>query len=140
MPIRPDRAHAARALSAAKHSAISGKSVLGLGCKEGYNSLDFCELGATEVLGVEARESFVDEELKGKAGGAYPQVQFILDNARTIHEPGLGPFDICLCSGLLYHMQDPVDLLRRIGKISKHLILETHVALPAWLDSFVGGQ
>ena len=129
-----------RALSAAKHLTITGHSVLDLGCKEGYNSLDFCDLGATKVLGVEARESFVDEALKEKAGGAYPQAEFILGDARTIDEAGLGAFDICLCSGLLYHMQDPVDLLARIGRISRHLVLETHVALPIWLDPFVGGK
>ncbi len=129
-----------RALSAAKHLTITGHSVLDLGCKEGYNSLDFCDLGATRVLGVEARESFVNEAQKAKAGGAYPQAEFILGDARTIDEAGLGSFDICLCSGLLYHMQDPVDLLARIGKISRHLVLETHVALPIWLDPFVGGK
>jgi len=129
-----------RALSAAKHLTIAGQSVLDLGCKEGYNSFDFCDLGATRVLGVEARKSFLDEALKEKARGAYPQAQFTLGDARIIDEAGFGSFDICLCSGLLYHMQDPVDLLARIGKISRRLVLETHVALPAWLDPFVGGK
>lgn len=129
-----------RALSAARHLTISGQSVLDLGCKEGYNSFDFCDLGAKKVLGVEARESFVDEALKEKTGGAYPQAEFKLGDARTIDEAGLGSFDICVCSGLLYHMQEPVDLLARIGKISRHLVLETHVALPIWLDPFVGGK
>jgi SAM-dependent methyltransferase len=129
-----------RALSAAKHLTISGQSVLDLGCKEGYNSLDFCDLGATKVLGVEARESFVQEALKEKAAGAYAQANFMLGDARSIDEAGIGSFDICLCSGLLYHMQDPVDLLARIGKISRHLVLETHVALPIWLDPFVGAK
>lgn len=129
-----------RALSAAKHLTISGQSVLDLGCKEGYNSFDFCDLGATKVLGVEARESFVQEALEQKASGSCTRADFILGDARTIDEAGLGPFDICLCSGLLYHMQDPVDLLARIGKISSHLVLETHVALPIWLDPFVGAK
>lgn len=35
-------------------------------------------------------------------------------------------------------MPDPVDLLARIGKISRHLVLQTHVALPVWLDPLVG--
>jgi len=129
-----------RALSAAKHLDISGQSVLDLGCKEGYNSFDFCDLGATNVMGVEARESFVQDALKEKAAGSYAQANFMLGDARTIDEAGLGLFDICLCSGLLYHMQDPVDLLARIGKISRHLVLETHIALPIWLDPFVGGK
>jgi SAM-dependent methyltransferase len=129
-----------RALSATKYLTISGASVLDLGCKEGYNSLDFSDLGACKVLGVEARASFVEEALREKTHGPYGSVDFVLGDARTIDEAGLGSFDICLCSGLLYHMQDPVDLLRRIGKISKHLVLETHVALPVWLDPFVGGK
>jgi SAM-dependent methyltransferase len=129
-----------RALSAARHLTVFGQSVLDLGCKEGYNSLDLCDLGATKVLGVEARESFVQEALKEKAAGAYAQANFMLGDARSIDEAGIGSFDICLCSGLLYHMQDPVDLLARIGKISRHLVLETHVALPIWLDPFVGAK
>ncbi len=48
-----------RALSAAEHLNIAGASVLDLGCKEGYNSLDFSDLGASKVFGVEARESLM---------------------------------------------------------------------------------
>ncbi len=129
-----------RALAAAKHLNIAEASVLDLGCKEGYNALDFCDLGASKVLGVEARASFVEEALKEGAVGSYENVDFVLGDARTIDEAGLGSFDICLCSGLLYHMQDPVDLLRRIGKVSRNLVLETHVALPIWLDPLVGGK
>ncbi len=129
-----------RGLSAARHLNISEASVLDLGCKEGYNALDFCDLGASRVLGVEARASYIEEAVKEKESGSYEKADFILGDARIIDEAGLGSFDICLCSGLLYHMKDPVDLLMRIGKMSRSLVLETHVALPVYLDPLVGGK
>jgi len=71
-----------RVLSAAAHINISGTSVLDLGCKEGYNSFDLCDLGARKVLGVEARDLFVQEALDEKAHGSYAQADFILGDAR----------------------------------------------------------
>jgi hypothetical protein len=43
---------------------------------------------------------------------------------RYIDEAGFGSFDICFCSSLLYHMQGSANLLVRIGKVSRHLMLE----------------
>ncbi|MEO8206073.1 MAG: hypothetical protein ABI615_07815, partial [Chthoniobacterales bacterium] len=42
--------------------------------------------------------------------------------------------------GLLYHMQDPVDLLLRLGKMCQALVLETHVSLPLPLMPFIQGK
>jgi hypothetical protein len=48
-----------------------------------------------------------------------------------VDELGVGEVDVTLCFGLLHHMADPLDLLRRIRKVTtERLILETHVAPP----------
>jgi hypothetical protein len=89
--------------------------------------------GCTEVVGVEIRERFLENANAMKQAENYHQVSFVNCDVRTIDEAGLGKFDVCLCAGLLYHMQNPFNLLKRIRNICRHLVLETHVSptLPA---------
>ncbi|MEO8205537.1 MAG: class I SAM-dependent methyltransferase, partial [Chthoniobacterales bacterium] len=100
-----------RAQSTALFLDLVGKRILDTGCKEGYNSFDLAELGAAEVVGIELRENFLEEARAEKARQHFDNVQFVVADARRIDEAGLGSFDICLCTGLLYHMQDALNLV-----------------------------
>jgi hypothetical protein len=56
-------------------------------------------------------------------------------DARRIDTYGLGEFDVVLCFGFLYHMENPFNVLKRLRNVTGGLLLlETHVAP----HSFVG--
>ena len=56
-------------------------------------------------------------------------------DARLIDTYGLNPFDVVLCFGLLYHMENPFNVLKRLRNVTgRLLLLETHAAP----RSFVG--
>ncbi len=116
-----------RALSLAKLTALPGKRVVDLGCKEGYNSFDVLECGAEEVVGVEIRDRFLADAEAERSRLGLASVRFVKGDVREIEQIGLGHFDICLCTGLLYHMQNPFNVLKRIRNICSSLMLETHI-------------
>ncbi len=58
-----------------------------------------------------------------------PEVQCISANALTFANTSpVGSFDVVHCSGVLYHMPEPMSLLQALRKISrKHLVLASSV-------------
>lgn len=127
-----------RALSLARLMPLKGLSALDLGSNQGYNSFDLFECGCSPVVGVEIRSAYLEAAEKEKARLGYAPVTFLSRDVRKIDEMGLGHFDVCLCAGLLYHMQNPFNLLKRIRNICNVLALETHVA-PGLFNFFRAG-
>ena len=128
-----------RALAVSSLIDISGFSAIDLGSKEGYNSLDLLDCGDSRVLGVEIRDSFLQEARRSAVDIGCQNVEFRKADVRVIDELGLGTIDLCLCSGLLYHMQNPFNLLKRMRNICRYLALETHVS-PTFFRLFQTGQ
>lgn len=128
-----------RALSIKQLIPLEGVRALDLGSHEGYNSFDLYECRCREVVGVEIRDRFLRsaEETRRRLG--YDRVRFVCADVREIDELGLGQFDLCLCLGLLYHMQNPYNLLKRIRNVCRILMLETHVS-PPWHLYFLANR
>lgn len=120
-----------RALSIKQLIPLEGVRALDLGSHEGYNSFDLYECGCREVVGVELRDRLLRSAEETRRKLAYDGVRFVRADVREVDELGLGRFDLCLCSGLLYHMQNPYNLLKRIRNVCRILMLETHVS-PPW--------
>ena len=102
---------------------ITQRSIADLGCSEGAYALEFAKLGM-KSLGVEARDTSI-------ARCEYLKFQFQLgnlwyakDDVRNIEN--YGSFDAIFCCGLLYHLDKPVEFLKKLAGISKTLILQTH--------------
>jgi len=100
--------------------------VADLGCLEGGYAAEFARMGF-ETIGIEAREDNLQKCNYVKANLPYANLNFIKDDARNVGN--YGTFDITLCYGLLYHLNDPVAFLRTLEKCtSKMLLLNTHFA------------
>ena len=128
-----------RALSIKRLYNLEGLRALDLGSNEGYNSFDLLENGCSEVLGIEVRDRYLEKANDEKQKLGYTNVSFVKADVRKIDEIGLGKYDLCLCAGILYHMQNPFNLLKRIRNICKVLALETHIS-PSWYNYFKAGK
>ena len=107
---------------------LSGRHVLELGCFEGIHTIALCRL-AERVTAVDARvENVVKTIVRCAFFGVSPEV-FVCD----VEDPGAGArlrADLCHHVGVLYHLEDPVLHLRRLGEwLSRGLMLDTHYAL-----------
>jgi SAM-dependent methyltransferase len=106
--------------------SVKGANVLELGPLEGGHSYMLEHLGANRVVSVEAnRRAFlrclVVKEILGLRG-----VEFLCgDFVKYVRETEES-FDLCIASGVLYHMPDPVELLRLVARVSDRLYLWTH--------------
>lgn len=99
-----------------------------VGCHEGFYSFALRRLGVAEVLGLDFREEnlrrarFVAEQW-GLGGLRFGQV-----DVEELDADALGTFDLTLCFGLLYHLENPMRALRRLHAITGDLLLlETQV-------------
>lgn len=110
----------------AKAGGFAGKRVLDLGCNAGFWALNAVRAGCEQVVGIDAREAHVEQaNLVFRANDIPAQkYRFIRDN---VFEGDLaawgGPFDIVLCLGLLYHVCKPMELLERISRVNRDLLL-----------------
>lgn len=112
-------------LPAFKENVASSK-VVDLGCLEGGYAVEFARLGY-QTLGIEARVSNLDKCLHVKEKLDLPNLDFVQNDARDLDH--YGPFDIVLCYGILYHLDDPVAFLKKVFQQTKRmLLLHTHYA------------
>lgn len=128
---------------AARNGSLAGQRALDLGCLEGGFSLELARQGV-QVLGVEGRDSnFVKCQALAEHL-ALPQLRFELSDVKTLSAQRHGRFDLVLCLGLLYHLDDPAAFLSHLGRELTNeravMFLDTHVAAPdeATLAGFEG--
>jgi SAM-dependent methyltransferase len=103
--------------------------ILELGSLEGGHSFALAALPrVSEVVAVEGREANLERARFAQAVLDARGVTFVqADLERADLEP-LGSFDAVFCVGLLYHLPNPWDLLRRIAAVSERVFLWTHYA------------
>jgi len=95
---------------------------LDVGCGVGYFAQWLRGLGY-EVLGVEGRPENIQE-----ARRRHPDIVFEVADVEDLGIRSLGAFDVVLCLGLLYHLENPVLALRNLRAVTGQvLIVETMV-------------
>lgn len=100
--------------------------VADLGCLEGGYAVEFAKLGF-DTLGIEAREENMAKCNYVKSNLNLPNLNFVKDDVRNL--ANYGKFDIILCYGLLYHLNDPADFLKKTSECTnKIMFLNTHFA------------
>ena len=108
---------------------LRGKTALDLGCLEGGLSFELWRAGLT-VLGVEGRkENWQRCLLVRDHFRASGEMEFVHADVREFR-PGKS-FDVVVCSGLLYHLDDPAAYIGVLGELTAAggmLYLDTHVA------------
>ena len=104
---------------------LAGKSILELGPFEGYDAYTFEKLGATGVVSI---ENNVTNFLKCLVVKNIFDLKttFLLGDFIQYLESGKSRFDVCWMSGVLYHMTDPIRLMRAASRVSDILFIWTH--------------
>jgi len=105
---------------------VKGRTVLELGPLEAGHTILLEELGAASVLAVEANRRAFLKCLVVKEVAGLQRSRFLLgDCAEHLRATG-EQYDICLASGILYHMVNPAELIRLIAGHCRHAIIWTH--------------
>jgi SAM-dependent methyltransferase len=107
---------------------LSDKHVLEIGCFEGVHTIALCRL-AERVTAIDARvENVAKTAVRCAFYDARPHL-LVYDADEDDSDDELIEADLCHHVGVLYHLNDPVRHLRRIGaRIGRGLMLDTHYA------------
>jgi tRNA (mo5U34)-methyltransferase len=111
---------------------LRGKTVLDLGCWDGFFSFECEKRGAKRVVAV---DDFVWKHHTTKDRGfdlvheaLQSKVEKVQCSFEDLSQSDLGQFDYVLMLGVLYHAPDPLGYLRWVKEFcAGTLILETHV-------------
>jgi len=105
-------------------------SVLDLGALEGGLSLEMAREGWNAV-GVEGRDANFRKAQLIASYYALPNLRFVHKDVKELSPERDGTFDVILCCGLLYHLDEPIAHLRQLSSLLADdglLFLDTHVA------------
>ena len=117
---------AKRAIEVTFQDGMAGKRIADLGCLEGGYTVEFARMGF-EALGIEVRRSNFAACEYVRAHLHLPNLHFARDDVWNIEKYGM--FDAIFCSGLLYHLDRPIEFIKMISGLCRRLIiLNTHVA------------
>lgn len=134
---------------------LQGKSVLDIGACDGYYSFEAERRGATRVVALDyygwdtdltvAKDAHVKHDVRGTIAlgrGGFDvahdalgsRVTLIVDDFTTMDVSTLGRFDVVLFLGVLYHLRDPLDALRRLALVTREVAIVETVAtvVPGW--------
>jgi tRNA (mo5U34)-methyltransferase len=94
------------------------------GCGVGFFSRTLAECGLN-VCGFDAREENIEEACR-----RFPGIPFERGNIEDRAIAQLGQFDLVLCFGLLYHLENPLQAIRNLRAITEKCLLLESMCLP----------
>jgi FkbM family methyltransferase len=104
--------------------SVDLRTVVDVGCGLGYFSAVMTDLGF-EVLALDGRPENVDE-----ARRRYREIKFRVGDAEDQGVRSLGEFDIVLCLGLLYHLENPFIAIRNLFELTRKVAILEGMCFP----------
>jgi len=103
-------------------------SAIDLAAHQGWFAVNMARSGFRSVLGIDARESHVDDSRLIASVYGLDNLEFRQSDIHALAPTETGRFDVVLMLGLLYHLENPVGALRRCRELCSGLcVIETQV-------------
>jgi 2-polyprenyl-3-methyl-5-hydroxy-6-metoxy-1,4-benzoquinol methylase len=106
--------------------SLEGMNILELGPLEGAHTYQLAKLGADRILAIEANAEAFLKCLVVKEILRTPRCRFLLGDCLKFLQESRGQFDMIFCSGVLYHMANPFELIKAISRHTGRVFLWTH--------------
>jgi hypothetical protein len=108
--------------------SIADRSVIDIACHQGWFSTKIAQMGAQDVLAVDAREEHVADATLIRDTLGLRNLRIAQSDVHALTPQTFGMFDIVLMLGLIYHLENPVGALRVARALTKRLCLvETQI-------------
>ena len=111
--------------------ALGLSNAVDAGCGVGFFSQTLSECGLN-ICGFDARAENVEE-----AQRRFPQIPFGLADVEDRGVLQLGRFDLVLCFGLLYHLENPLGAIRNLRAITDKCLLLESMCVPDEKPAFL---
>jgi len=100
------------------------QSAIDVGCGIGYFSKFLRDLGLA-VTAIDGRDENTKEGQR-----RYPEIIFHTRNVEDPALPDLGVFDLVLCVGLLYHLENPFHAIRNLHALTRKVLFIESMCAP----------
>lgn len=115
-------------------SDLKGKSVLDIGCWDGFYSFKCEDLGAERVVASDRfvwdHPEFSDDGFNFAHKHRNSKVEKLYASVEELPSKKLGKFDVVLMLGVLYHAKSPIQYIETAKELSKGIVIfETAVDL-----------
>jgi 2-polyprenyl-3-methyl-5-hydroxy-6-metoxy-1,4-benzoquinol methylase len=116
--------HGWPALLDACGGSLDGLTVLDVACNCGGLSVQAAKSGAKHVLGFDVVDRYIEQAnfVKAALAQEFPEIEFRKLNVEDLSPEAVGTFDVTLCFGILYHLQDPVSTMQRIASVTERVL------------------
>ena len=116
------------ALRARFGNDFAQRDAVDLACHQGWFSVQLAQLGFRDVLSVDARSEHIADAALIRDALSLVQMRLLQSDVHALDTAAIGQFDVCLCLGLIYHLENPVGALRVARALTRHVCLvETQV-------------
>jgi tRNA (mo5U34)-methyltransferase len=101
-----------------------------LACHQGWFSIELAKRQFSDIIATDARETHIaDTKLICQTLQFDHIIKPLLSDVHTLNTDELGKFDVVLCLGLIYHLENPIGALRKAHALCKNIcIIETQIA------------
>lgn len=108
---------------AACGGTLRGKRVLDIACNCGGFAVHAARAEADYVLGIDIEPHYIKQANLVKEAVSIPGLEFQQLDLMELNPSKHGKFDLVLCFGILYHLENPVMALKRISAVTSNVIV-----------------
>jgi hypothetical protein len=119
----------------AQFGDVRGKSILELGPLEGGHSYMLESAGFGSILGIEANTRAYLKCLITKEIAGLSRTRFVCGDFVKFLKASPPHFDAVFASGVLYHMENPAELIELVSRVADQVFIWTHHYVPSWKHS-----
>jgi SAM-dependent methyltransferase len=107
----------------------AAKNIIELGSLEGGHSFALAKSPVVEkVLAVEGREKNIEKAKLVQDIFGDQKVEFVQGDIEKLDFQQFGTFDAVFCSGLLYHLPKPWELIPKLARVSPNIFIWTQIS------------
>src|SRR5690349_10763453 len=108
--------------------SLEGRTVLDVACNCGGFSFAAAREGASHVLGFDLVPRYIDQAQLIRRALELEQTEFRQMSIDDVEAGTTGTFDVTLCFGILYHLEDPIGAMRRLAAVTTGaMLVDTNV-------------
>ena len=101
---------------------------LDIACNEGFFSFELAKRSAREVIGFDARPVVIEKAQLVQSKLHQRNVSFSVFDLEQLGPEWKGGFDVVLCLGIVYHLENPIGCLRRVRSVTQKVcVIDTQL-------------
>jgi len=105
---------------------LQDKSIIEMGPQEAAHTIMMHNFGAKKIISLEGRLSSYIKCCAIKNIFELTNAKFYFEDLRSVELKKFGKFDVCLCSGILYHLPNPAELIAKISEVAPRILINSH--------------